>query len=110
LFRSRRQMRPHRMWPTGLVFIPSSRAEAPPIMQLIAPAAATCMPFRQRAQHIWSSMTWLTVSVVLLVGVAMGCSPTYAADEWPQFRGPSGDGIAADSSVPLHWDQETNVR
>src|SRR5690606_14081117 len=33
-----------------------------------------------------------------------------AADAWPQFRGPAGDGIAAETNVPLQWDQATNIR
>jgi outer membrane protein assembly factor BamB len=32
-----------------------------------------------------------------------------AADPWPKFRGPTGDGIAAESEAPLNWDRQTNV-
>ena len=28
--------------------------------------------------------------------------PIFAAD-WPRFRGPTGDGIAPDTTVPLKW-------
>jgi hypothetical protein len=30
------------------------------------------------------------------------CAPSNAAD-WPQFRGPSGDGVAAASNLPTRW-------
>lgn len=32
-----------------------------------------------------------------------------ANDNWPQFRGPAGDGIAADSDIPTTWSEEENV-
>lgn len=35
--------------------------------------------------------------------------PLSARADWPQFRGPSGQGIAPDSKVPLTWGKE-NVR
>jgi outer membrane protein assembly factor BamB len=30
--------------------------------------------------------------------------------DWPQFRGPTGDGRSAARGLPLQWDEETNVR
>lgn len=30
-------------------------------------------------------------------------------NQWPQWRGPRGDGIAADQSPPTTWDADTNV-
>lgn len=32
-----------------------------------------------------------------------------AAAEWPQFRGPGGQGAAAVESAPLHWSENRNV-
>lgn len=40
-----------------------------------------------------------------LVLVPLAC---HAAD-WPQFRGPAGNGIAEGVSIPSSWDAETNV-
>lgn len=37
-------------------------------------------------------------------GVVLG------ADDWPQFRGPSGQGLAAERGVPLTWSESTNVQ
>jgi outer membrane protein assembly factor BamB len=40
------------------------------------------------------------------------CASTLLAGEtnWPQFRGPRGDGTATASSLPLTWDETNNVR
>jgi outer membrane protein assembly factor BamB len=32
------------------------------------------------------------------------------AGDWPQFRGPTGQGIAEDTSVPLEWSTQRHVR
>jgi outer membrane protein assembly factor BamB len=43
----------------------------------------------------------------LLVGV----SRLFAEDvNWPQFRGPRGDGTSTSTGLPLHWDEQQNVR
>jgi outer membrane protein assembly factor BamB len=31
------------------------------------------------------------------------------AENWPQFRGPTGQGISAETGLPLHWGPESNV-
>jgi outer membrane protein assembly factor BamB len=36
--------------------------------------------------------------------------PGLLAAEWPQFRGPSGDGQSQARGLPLEWDEQTNVR
>lgn len=42
------------------------------------------------------------VSFVALAGLAKG-------DNWPQFRGPGGNGVSAEKSIPLRWDASENV-
>lgn len=37
-------------------------------------------------------------------------SPALPLQDWPQWRGPDGNGVASPQSVPLEWDRETNVR
>ena len=32
------------------------------------------------------------------------------ADDWPQFRGPSGSGVSPESDVPVEWGPGKNVR
>jgi outer membrane protein assembly factor BamB len=50
------------------------------------------------------SLKTLWFSLALLIA-----SPA-AGQDWPQFRGPSGQGIAAVSGVPIVWSESENVR
>ena len=44
-----------------------------------------------------------------LVALLALASHTVAADAWPAFRGPNGDGTTDAKNVPTVWDEETNV-
>ncbi|MCA9155377.1 MAG: PQQ-binding-like beta-propeller repeat protein, partial [Planctomycetales bacterium] len=51
----------------------------------------------------------------MLRTLALGClcaagflAPLSAAD-WPQFRGPTGDGVSTATNVPIEWDANSNV-
>lgn len=46
-------------------------------------------------------------TVTLLLAAAAG--PAFAQGEWPQFRGPSGDGHSNASGLPLGWGEGRNV-
>ncbi|MCB9872154.1 MAG: PQQ-binding-like beta-propeller repeat protein [Planctomycetes bacterium] len=47
----------------------------------------------------------------LLAAVAAALlAPPGAAQDWPAFRGPHGDGSAAPGAIPLRWDRSTHVR
>lgn len=35
---------------------------------------------------------------------------TFAANEWPQFRGPTGDGHAVATGIPLNWGETQNIK
>lgn len=48
-----------------------------------------------------------TFALILYCGFVL--SPTFAAD-WPQFRGPAGDGVAADAQIPTVWSESENIR
>lgn len=37
------------------------------------------------------------------------CVSLGSAEDWPQFRGPDGQGHSTSLNLPLEWDQETNV-
>ncbi len=44
------------------------------------------------------------------LGFVLIGSPLWAGEtEWPQFRGPTGQGISAASGVPVEWNATTNV-
>lgn len=45
---------------------------------------------------------WLVVLAWLL-------DVTSKAQDWPGFRGPAGDGVAAPQAAPLRWDRKLNV-
>ena len=44
-----------------------------------------------------------------LVGVAWSWMQLMAAPDWPEFRGPTGQGISTATSVPLQWSASSNV-
>lgn len=46
---------------------------------------------------------WLSASLVMMV-VA-----TLSADNWPQWRGPSLNGVSTETRLPLRWTAESNV-
>jgi len=48
----------------------------------------------------------------IFVATLMGCGlfhSTEAAEIWPQFRGPHGNGIADHQNVPMHFGEDQNV-
>jgi len=48
----------------------------------------------------------MTLSLVCIVALA---SATAAEEGWPQFRGPSGDGISHSTNPPLEWSETENI-
>ena len=47
---------------------------------------------------------------MISVLAALLLAPLPSDSDWPGFRGPTGDGVAASASAPILWDRETNVR
>ena len=43
-------------------------------------------------------------------GVLTSADPAQPANEWPQFRGPTGDGISLATNVPLAWSTNQNLK
>ncbi len=39
-----------------------------------------------------------------------GCFTAHAADNWPQYRGPDGDGHSTAKGLPLTWSETNNVK
>ena len=50
------------------------------------------------------------VKVPLFLAVLVLCGPTSSASQWPAWRGAGGDGICAESNLPVHWTTNQNVR
>ena len=49
----------------------------------------------------------MTLIFFLIVAASLRCAS--AADAWPQFRGPSGDGYAVADALPITWSETENV-
>lgn len=47
---------------------------------------------------------WVALAILLLV------TPSFADSNWPQFRGPTGDGRSEARGLPLTWSETDNVR
>jgi outer membrane protein assembly factor BamB len=45
-----------------------------------------------------------------LAGVVLGFLTAAHAGDWPQFRGPNGDGVSAETRLPESWGPGKNVR
>src|SRR5688572_21105414 len=55
----------------------------------------------------------MTKRMILSVAVAtaLGFSgPSLHGENWPQFRGPRGDGTSLETNVPIVWSTTENVR
>ncbi len=48
---------------------------------------------------------------LIVAGVVLFAAPLWSADpvRWPQFRGPTGQGLAVDARPPLRWSEKVNV-
>jgi outer membrane protein assembly factor BamB len=44
-----------------------------------------------------------------IVVALLFCGPASLAGEWPQFRGPNGDGVSTASNVPVEWSATDHV-
>src|SRR4051812_31142730 len=49
------------------------------------------------------------IALSLLAGLVWSTTVVRAGD-WPQFRGPSGQGHSADTGLPLAWSETHNVK
>jgi outer membrane protein assembly factor BamB len=50
-------------------------------------------------------------AVCLLVGLLLAWGTAdVIAEDWPEFRGPTGQGLSSATSLPVEWDVQSNVR
>lgn len=52
----------------------------------------------------------VTRAVLAVVACVLFASAPISSQEWPQFRGPTGQGHAAARDVPLQWSETQNLR
>src|SRR5436305_11161634 len=46
----------------------------------------------------------------VLFALTLSLAPTLSARaDWPEFRGPTGQGLAGDAKLPIEWGPEKNV-
>ena len=56
-----------------------------------------------------STVPRLAVATAAVVSILWCAAVGVHAADWPQFRGPTGQGHAPDASVPLDWSETENV-
>jgi outer membrane protein assembly factor BamB len=54
-------------------------------------------------------MSGCRIALPLLLFAVLWSGAVTRADEWPQFRGPSGQGHSAESGLPIAWSESRNV-
>jgi outer membrane protein assembly factor BamB len=47
--------------------------------------------------------------LVWAAGICLTAAAAGAAEDWPFWRGPRGDGTSADENAPVHWSGQSNV-
>lgn len=48
-------------------------------------------------------------NLLAAIGLFLSPIPVFAQSDWPQFRGPGGQGISKDKGVPLTWGPNQNI-
>ena len=56
-----------------------------------------------------SAIARLAVATTAILACAAGAGVIAQANDWPEFRGPTGQGHAPDAPVPLEWSETHNV-
>ena len=49
------------------------------------------------------------IRLLPIVAVLAGLTVTVAAENWPQWRGPGGQGVSTDSQAPTEWAPDKNI-
>src|SRR4249920_2565766 len=48
-------------------------------------------------------------TIGLILALFTISAPAARAEDWPRFRGPTGQGISAEKNLPVHWDKTHGV-
>src|SRR5947209_6655397 len=48
--------------------------------------------------------------VLAVLGLVFSLQTAQAVDNWPQFRGPTGDGVSDATGLPVTWSETENVK
>ena len=68
----------------------------------------------RHCRHLWlrplESSGFLSVSVVWYAGgLLCVAAADLAQDQWPQWRGPTGQGISTTAHPPIEWSEDKNM-
>jgi len=63
-----------------------------------------------RTYFFQHACTLLVATVLFLAGVSAQEVTISQEIDWPQWRGPSADGVARNCDPPMEWSQTTNVK
>jgi outer membrane protein assembly factor BamB len=47
--------------------------------------------------------------VQLVSCLVVACAGLVCAEDWPRFRGPTGQGLSTESGLPVHWRRDSNM-
>jgi outer membrane protein assembly factor BamB len=72
-------------------------------------AAVYCRRRFHRLKDCRRSQSAATVRIIVSLLLALTASAARAED-WPQFRGPTGQGHSTESGLPLEWSESRNVK
>ena len=50
---------------------------------------------------------WIKTVIASFLLAALGSQ--LAAEDWPRFRGPTGQGMSSETSIPLTWSNTDNI-
>ena len=100
-----------RAWPTTATHLRTSRPRSHR-----KGSARRAFPIRLSLKATWNKPHSLVTGEFLprfftFVFLLLLCtSLSHAADQWPQFRGPTGDGRSDAKGLPLAWSETNHVR
>ena len=66
------------------------------------------MPLSRRRVHAAEWLTAIMKTLLFAAFVWLGASAA-AAQDWPDFRGPGGQGHSTERGLPLEWSETKNV-
>jgi len=61
-------------------------------------------------KHLGRISIVLFVSLLLTLTLSNLIAASYARGNWPQWRGPDGQGISAETGLPVEWSQTKNIK
>lgn len=81
----------------------SATAICPPVAQFHAVPSRRCAVLR--GQILSCRACW----TVILTAAVIALAANGAASDWPQFRGPDGNGVSAHGQIPAEWSANRNL-